>query len=143
VSELPALARRARALLADALDATLLIHEVGRLSAGGPSVVLHDRDGLPTFFCDPGSVVARAAHRRRYAILTVSDSAGGGAESVMLGGSLAHIGVEWVDGVGVDIVTLTPELVTLQRSVPDRVPWPQIEVPVELFLAEDRRPVRA
>jgi hypothetical protein len=129
------LARTARRVLADGEQMTLLINGVGRLCPGHPMVTLHDRDGRPTFLCEPGSPVAAAARRGCAAVLTIDvREPDGTVVSLILGGLLSVIGVDVVDDVSVDLVALPPDQVIVEYDEPGCPTISQFAVPRELYL---------
>jgi Protein of unknown function (DUF2470) len=134
-NDLDRLARTARRVLADGEQMTLLINGVGRLCPGNPMVTLHDRNGQPTFLCEPGSPVAAAARRGCAAVLTIDvREPGGTVVSLILGGLLEVIGVDLIDDVPVDLVALPPEQVMVEYDEPDCTAISQFTVPSELYL---------
>jgi hypothetical protein len=131
--DLPELARRARAALAEAHSVTLLIQGIGRNAVNAPTVVLHDKNGDPTFLCEAGSPVTPAARRGCPALLSIALDGADGNLSVLLCGRLVRLGVERVDGVPVDIVGLEPERVLVECDDPEQAAVVQYCVPLELY----------
>jgi hypothetical protein len=140
-SDLDHLARTARRLLADGQEMTLLINGIsGRRPANPtvtspePVVTLHERDGRPSFLCEPGSPVTLAAHEGRSALLTVEGRAADGQPiALFVTGSLSSSGVDVVDDVSVDIVALPPRRVLLEYAAHADQPRRQYEIPPQVY----------
>jgi hypothetical protein len=96
------LARRARAALAEARDATLLIQRPDGPAHLASAVVLHENGGRPRLVCEAGSSVRTAAQSGRRAILRVADGTDGSAATFT--GPLAVEAIETIDGCAFYII---------------------------------------
>jgi hypothetical protein len=133
-ADLTELARRARAVMSDARAITLMIGGVGRICPADPAVLLHDRDGHPTFLCQSGSPVTPAATRRCPAVLSVIGcDESGTALSVTVTGRLARLGTEDRAEELVDVVGLTPAAVWVEEDDPAMHHVLQRAVPLDLY----------
>jgi len=137
-NDLEELARTARRTLSDAGQVTLLISggsgPLASVAPTTPAVCLHERNGLPTFLCEPGAAVAAAGRDGRRALLTVEvREPAGRTVSLLLVGTLSVLGVDIIDETVVDIVALTPDRVVVECDTPANPTITQHEVPVELF----------
>ena len=134
--DLAALALRARVAVAGPTSVTLLIRGVGRIRATAPAVLLHDRDGYPTFLCQSGSPVTPAATRESPAVVAVTGRDGTGTPiTVTICGRLTRIGVEDRGGDCVDVVGLTPSSVWVEEDDPRHGHVVQHALPVDVYVA--------
>lgn len=132
-TDLADLALRARTALADARTVTLLIQGVGRVTADSPTVLLHDKEGLPMFLCEPGSPVSPAARRGCAAMLSVAAPRVADDDlTVLVCGQLCRQGAEDVDGVLVDVIALQLRTVVVELDEGGHG-IVQYEVPLELY----------
>lgn len=137
MTDLAALARGARETLAEARGATLLVEGLGRVPADAAEVLLHDRDGSPTFLCEAGSPITSAAQACCPAVLSVPvhQCAGGprAVGSVIFVGTLTLVGAEAVDGVVVDVVELRLASVIVECDDPASTNVVQQVIPLDEY----------
>jgi uncharacterized protein DUF2470 len=130
LTDAPSLARQARAALAEATSATLLVDGLGHC-AGELAVTLHEHDGRPQLICDTGSPVGAAARTGRSALLSVAPAR---ETTVVFAGTLTLDAVQEIDGVDVDLIGLRLRAVLIER---DRTsgPMQQYELPLDVYFA--------
>lgn len=137
------LAADARSVLACPATVSMVIEGETRLVEDDAELVVRDEDGTPTFTCRAGSPVARAAHARASALLTLTSGLGPRAglerrDTLTLAGRLELTGLErceCCDEVR-HVVSLVLSFALLSRPVPGaaaEMPERQHRIPLEQF----------